>query len=208
MDYEMGYWSSWPSLPLQATPLGWGQRVVVQMVESSWLVKKVVRQKEKKKIPSIFLRCKKSGVVMSSTEDELVRQLAQHTDLSSLASFNSSIHPYQFDFIIEHERGIKLFGIPLFSHKSLWPIIDPSHYQSISGKKLSIPISLENYPLPDFDWQWQWDRWYVFMFNDVDPHGWMYSNVFFQCAKWKGKYYFGNTVRKRIWIRLRKKCSP
>ena len=88
----------------------------------------------------------KSGVVMSSTEDELVRQLAQHTDLSSLASFNSSIHPYQFDFIIEHERGIKLFGIPLFSHKSLWPIIDPSHYQSINGKKLSIPISLENYP--------------------------------------------------------------
>ena len=46
------------------------------------------------------------------------------------------------------------------------------------------------------------------MFNDVDPHGWMYSNVFFQCAKWKGKYYFGNTVRKRVWIRLRKKCSP
>ena len=143
MDYEMGYWSSWPSLPLQATPLGWGQIVVVQMVESSWLVKKVVRQKEK--IPSIFYDAK-SGVVMSSTEDELVRQLAQHTDLSSLASFNSSIHPYQFDFIIEHERGIKLFGIPLFSHKSLWPIIDPSHYQSISGKKLSIPISLENYP--------------------------------------------------------------
>ena len=29
----------------------------------------------------------------------------------------------------------------------------------------------------------------------------------FQCAKWKGKYYFGNTVRKRVWIRLRKKCS-
>lgn len=59
MDYEMGYWSSWPSLPLQATPLGWGQRVVVQMVESSWLVKKVVRQKEKKKFLQSFYDAKK-----------------------------------------------------------------------------------------------------------------------------------------------------
>ena len=97
---------------------------------------------EEKKFLQSFYDAK-SGVVMSSTEDELVRQLAQHTDLSSLASFNSSIHPYQFDFIIEHERGIKLFGIPLFSHKSLWPIIDPSHYQASTARNCRSPYPLK-----------------------------------------------------------------
>ncbi|CAX44272.1 conserved hypothetical protein [Candida dubliniensis CD36] len=148
-------------------------------------------------------------------EDQLVHQLSEHLrthsdDFTAITSFNESIShtPYQFDFIVENERGIKLFGIPLFSHKSLWPIIDPSHYQTITNHHLSIPISLENYPLPDFNWEWVWSHWYVFMYNDIDPHGWMYSTVFFQCKKWKGKYYFGNTVRQRVWLRLRRKCYP
>ena len=144
-----------------------------------------------------------------SLKVQLARPGSLVEDFRVFKQFNDSISttPYQFDFIIENERGIKIFGIPLFSHRSLLPIIDPSNYQNINGKRLTVPLSkLENYPLPDSNWEWEWSHWYVYMYKDVDPHGWMYSNLFFQCDNgWKGKYYFGNTIRKRVWIRLRKK---
>ncbi|KAK6455974.1 sporulation-specific protein 73 [Scheffersomyces xylosifermentans] len=127
-----------------------------------------------------------------------------------LTTFNSSIKDtnHQFDFVFENQRGMKLLGIPLYSKKSLLPIIDPSTYQSLTGKKLHVPFDdLINYPLPDFGWQWSWDTWYVLMYDDVDDQGWVYSSLLFNAhvsdGKWKGKYYFGNFVRRRIWVRMR-----
>ncbi|RLV91260.1 Sporulation-specific protein 73 [Spathaspora sp. JA1] len=134
-------------------------------------------------------------------------------DLSIFQQFNQIISkttPYQFDFIIENERGIKIFGIPLYSQKSLLPIIDPKQFQSINKTNLNIPLSnIDNYPLPDYNqWKWNWDQWYLFMYKDVDPHGWMYSTALFQSdRRWRGKYYFGNSVRRRIWIRMRQRIN-
>ncbi|EMG46000.1 hypothetical protein G210_3768 [Candida maltosa Xu316] len=109
---------------------------------------------------SVVLVEQLSSLVVRASSDRL------SDDFEVLKQFNQSIAsstPYQFDFIIENERGIKLFGIPLYSHKSLLPLIDPSNYQTINGKKLSITYSnLENYPLPDFDWQWVWDHKILF----------------------------------------------
>ncbi|RCK56447.1 hypothetical protein Cantr_04871, partial [Candida viswanathii] len=64
-------------------------------------------------------------------------------DFSVFKQFNDSISatPYQFDFIVENERGLKMFGIPLYSHRSLLPIIDPSNYQNINGQTLDQSLS-------------------------------------------------------------------
>ena len=142
-----------------------------------------------------------------SLKVQLARPGSLVEDFRVFKQFNDSISttPYQFDFIIENERGIKIFGIPLFSHRSLLPIIDPSNYQNINGKRLTVPLSkLENYPLPDSNWEWEWSHWYVYMYKDVDPTAGC-TRIFFQCDNGWRKYYFGNTIRKRVWIRLRKK---
>lgn len=127
-----------------------------------------------------------------------------------LDSFNSAIRDegIQFEYILENQRGMQFFGIPLFSHKSLLPLVDPPTYQTIDEKPLHLSENtMNNYPLPDLAWRWDWDTWYVLMYNDVDDQGWIYSNIIFNRhlsdSRWKGKYYFGNFIRRRIWIRMR-----
>lgn len=109
-----------------------------------------------------------------------------------------------FDVIIENQRGLKLFGIPLFSRKSLIPFLDPPLFQRLDGLKVSLSLGkIENYPLPDFGWQWSWHQWYVLMLNDVDELGWVYLLIFLRLRlRWHGKYYFGDFVRRRLWVRM------
>ncbi|EAZ63314.2 Sporulation-specific protein 73 [Scheffersomyces stipitis CBS 6054] len=147
-------------------------------------------------------------------ETQHFKDSSLNSTLAILSSFNDDIiaTDIQFDFVLENQRGMKLFGIPLYSKNSLLPLIDPSTYQSIKGKRLLISADhLNNFPLPDFSWTWSWDSWYVLMCNDVDDQGWVYSNLFFNNyftdRTWKGKYYLGNFVRRRIWVRMRKKSE-
>lgn len=132
--------------------------------------------------------------------------------LSTLITYNQTLLPYNaFDYVIENQRGMKMFGIPLFSNNSLLPI-DPKRYQLVSGKSLSLSENkLENFLLPDLGWRWSWDVWYILMYNDVDDEGWVYSHFFFNkglsSGMWKGKYYFGNFVRRRIWMRMRTRTN-
>lgn len=113
---------------------------------------------------------------------------------------------YKLELVIENQRGLKMFGIPVFSDKSLVPLLDPSNFQAIDGKNLRlINNNLHNLPLPGLNWQWDWDTWYILMLNDVDDQGWIYSKWLFRSHHWKGKYYFGNFIRRRVWIRLRKR---
>lgn len=112
-----------------------------------------------------------------------------------------------FDLIIENQRGLKLFGIPLFSRNSLLPLIDPPLFQRLDGTTVSLPLDkIENYPLPDFGWDWGWLQWYVMMLNDVDELGWVYLLLFLRLQlQWHGKYYFGDFVRRRLWVRMRQR---
>lgn len=115
-------------------------------------------------------------------------------------------YEYKYDLLIENQRGVTLFGIPLFLKNGLLPILDPSNFQLINGQNYKlINDLLINYPLPDLNWSWYWDNWYILMLNDVDDQGWIYSKIDFQSKHWKGKYYFGNFVRRRIWVRLRRR---
>lgn len=113
---------------------------------------------------------------------------------------------YCFEFVVENQRGMKFFGIPVFSNRSLIPLLDPPNYQLLDGRSMIlIHDNIDNYPLPDLNWKWSWSTWYVLMLNDVDGHGWIYSHINFSSKKWKGHYNFGNFVRRRIWIRLRER---
>ncbi|KAM3124418.1 hypothetical protein ACQ2H7_002258 [Candidozyma auris] len=119
-------------------------------------------------------------------------------------------HEYAFQFIVENQRGMKFFGIPCFNKKSLIPVLDPPQYTRIDGSRVTLSDEhIENYPLPDLGWKWGWDSWYVLMLNDVDEQGWMYSSIVFRKrSHWHGKYYFGNFVRRRLWVRLRVRALP
>lgn len=125
----------------------------------------------------------------------------------SLERYEAAATDYDYDFVVENQRGMKMFGIPLFLNKALIPVFDPATFQLANGKNLSINYDkIDNFHLPDLDWVWAWPKWYVLMLNDVDDQGWLYLGISFRLRHhWKGKYYFGNFVRRRIWVRLRQK---
>lgn len=109
---------------------------------------------------------------------------------------------YQIEGLVENQRGLKFFGVPFFSGKSLLPLLDPPLYLRLNGKRVRLPYdSLENSVLPDFDWSWSWSLWYVLMMHDVDELGWVYLGVWGKW--WHGKYRFGDCVRRRVWVRMR-----
>lgn len=144
--------------------------------------------------------------LLNELNELLVDSHTFESTLSILKDFNSRLSKFQFDYIIENQRGWKLIGIPVYSYKALWPIIDPPHYQTIHGGKVNtINHNLSTYPLPDINWKWVWENWYIFMINDIDDQGWFYSYVFFKDKNnWNGKSNLLKFVRKRIWMRLRK----
>ncbi|WPK27390.1 hypothetical protein PUMCH_004777 [Australozyma saopauloensis] len=113
---------------------------------------------------------------------------------------------YKIDALIENQRGLKFFGVPLFSGKSLLPVLDPPMFQRLNGKRVKLSYdSLDNYVLPDFGWSWSWSSWYVLMLHDVDELGWAYLGVWGKW--WHGKYRFGDCVRRRVWVRMRQRAS-
>lgn len=141
---------------------------------------------------------------------DLVLSLANSKDpdvLNYLLQENELPDDYEarFDVVVENQRGLKLFGIGLFSRKSLFPLVDPSPYTRLDGSKVTLPLdTLESYPIPDLGWEWRWPRWYVLMQEDVDESGWMYLSLFWSMnSRWHGKYYFGDFVRRRLWVRVR-----
>lgn len=150
-----------------------------------------------------------------SVYQELVDQLkANHfntTNLDSVLTLHILPENDQLDItlelIIENQRGLKLFGIPLFSSNILFPLVDPPPFQRLDGLRVSLALNaIANYPLPDLGWQWGWDQWYVLMLADVDEQGWVYLLMFLWLGhRWHGKYYFADFVRRRLWVRMRQR---
>lgn len=111
---------------------------------------------------------------------------------------------YKFEALIENQRGLRMFGVPLFSGKSLLPLLDPPRYLRLDGKRVKLAYdSIDNFVLPDFDWAWTWSLWYVVMMCDVDESGWAYLS--FWGKRWHGHFRFGDSVRRRVWVRLRQR---
>ncbi|ODV95489.1 hypothetical protein PACTADRAFT_26525, partial [Pachysolen tannophilus NRRL Y-2460] len=118
------------------------------------------------------------------------------------STHSDNLDNIDYDIIAENQRGLIILGIPLFSKYSLVSPFDPPYYQNVNGNSIN---DLSLYPLPDLNWKWSWDRWYVLMNDDVDDKGFVYSAINFNSVNWKGKYKFGNSIRRRIWIRMREK---
>lgn len=126
------------------------------------------------------------------------------------------------DSLVENERGITLFGIPMFSSSLLMPHLDPTHWQIINVEDMKLKNIGEHsllsrgelYPLAKS--AHVGEKWFVLMdFGDtvdMDDQGWLYSWSF-DSSRWKSKHGF---VRRRIWVKkddqmatgLSASCSP
>ncbi|ANZ73554.1 BA75_00586T0 [Komagataella pastoris] len=106
----------------------------------------------------------------------------------------------EYDMVIENQRGISLFGIPLYGGNSLVHPLDPPNYETESGKPVN---DFELFPLPDLSWRWTWDKWRVLMIGDLDEQGWSYAYTRFRSHRWRGIYRVNNFIRRRLWIRER-----
>lgn len=112
----------------------------------------------------------------------------------------------EIDLLYENQRGAFLFGIPLFSSRTLLNF-DPSPW--VDRFFEHSPVNIITAQLPDPSWEWAWDQWYVDMSGDVDHEGWMYNFAFHNhMATWHGnKVWFHSFVRRRRWLRKRRKRS-
>ncbi|KAL9053722.1 MAG: hypothetical protein Q9162_004596 [Coniocarpon cinnabarinum] len=118
----------------------------------------------------------------------------------------TSPHPKQdvvLDILYENQRGAWFFGLPLFSSASLLNF-DPAPWCNAHGKPS--PVNVTNAQTPDPSWQWAWPTWYVDMSADVDEEGWQYSLGFRKGRAWHGTHpWFHSFVRRRRWVRMRRK---
>ncbi|VEU21347.1 DEKNAAC102396, partial [Brettanomyces naardenensis] len=89
-----------------------------------------------------------------------------------------------YEIIIENQRGSTVFGVPMYSNRSLFHPIDPPKFQTLNGHSLG---NMGMYPLPGRNSRWSWRSWQVLMINDVDEDGWIYSSFRFGSRRWRGK---------------------
>ena len=109
------------------------------------------------------------------------------------------------DILYENQRGLFLFGYPLYSSRSLLNF-DPAAWTNAQFKYSAVDIL--NAQVPDPTWTWSWKRWYVDMTGDVDEQGWQYSLTFGKSFSWHGTHpWFHSLVRRRRWLRKRVKIQ-
>ncbi|EPX74532.1 spore wall assembly protein [Schizosaccharomyces octosporus yFS286] len=110
----------------------------------------------------------------------------------------------QLDVLYENQRGITFCGAVYFSEKSLLNF-DPAPW--VDGNFKASPVNIRTATCPDPSWEWAWQRWYVDMNGDVDESGWQYG-FSFGFSNWNGRpISLQSFVRRRRWIRQRKKTE-
>ncbi|KAK6507216.1 hypothetical protein TWF481_005666 [Arthrobotrys musiformis] len=106
----------------------------------------------------------------------------------------------ELDILYENQRGTFLFGIPMFSAKSLLPV-DSAPWTTRQHAPSAVNIFTAQ--VPDPSWIWAWKSFAVDMTGDVDEEGWQYSFAF-RGTKWHGNaVWWHGFVRRRRWIRKR-----
>ncbi|KAJ2466795.1 hypothetical protein GGI03_001916 [Coemansia sp. RSA 2337] len=72
--------------------------------------------------------------------------------------------------------------------------------------ELTLP-NVHSFQLPDPSWQWVSPRWLIDMTQDVDEDGWQYASRFSSSATWHGRHSAQGFVRRRRWLRLRRRSK-
>ncbi|KAJ2025672.1 hypothetical protein IWW57_003303, partial [Coemansia sp. S610] len=70
--------------------------------------------------------------------------------------------------------------------------------------ELTLP-NVHSFQLPDPSWHWVSPRWLIDMTQDVDEDGWQYASRFSAAATWHGRHSAQGFVRRRRWLRLRRR---
>ncbi|KAK9471245.1 uncharacterized protein V1510DRAFT_420856 [Dipodascopsis tothii] len=111
-----------------------------------------------------------------------------------------------YDVLHENQRGVFVLGKPFFSANGLLNY-DPSAWVDLDYRHS--PVDTHSATVPDPSWEWVWRTWYVDMTDDVDDQGWAYS-LSFTNGNWHGSHvWFHSFVRRRRWLRKRKRVlSP
>lgn len=133
-----------------------------------------------------------------------------------LSSFNKSNEiiskkkKYHFDFMIESQLGVKIFGMQFFFDNSFSSIINILKHENINQSKINDSIFYDNKKqkniMQNFSWKWSWNSWYVLMITGVDDSGWFYLNIsnrFINYNIYKKKRLFKKIIRKRVWVKLK-----
>ncbi|KAI9228727.1 MAG: hypothetical protein DHS80DRAFT_30544 [Piptocephalis tieghemiana] len=109
---------------------------------------------------------------------------------------------YAYDIVYENQRGAFVFGSAKFSAKML-NLLDPPAWSDVRNRFSASDLS--SLQPPDPTWEWVHPEWRVDMTGDVDAEGWSYA-FNFRASEWHGDYrMFRSFVRRRKWIRLRKR---
>ena len=149
-----------------------------------------------------------SNAQKPSVKEEASRRgrLRERLRFKSKQNAKARTHPESaIDILYENQRGSFVFGIPLYSSRSLLNL-DPSAWQTSAFK--DSPVNITNAQLPDPSWTWDWNAWYVDMSHDVDEQGWEYSFSFRSGFSWHGSHpWFHSFVRRRRWLRKRTKTN-
>lgn len=123
--------------------------------------------------------------------------------VSNVGNVDNPPVPSRLDILYENQRGWWIFGVPLFSHRSLLQFDPPAW---VTGDHRASPVDVTNADVPDPSWKWAWPSWYVDMSGDVDEEGWQYSFAFGSRFAWHGNHPWPRSfVRRRRWVRLRVK---
>lgn len=147
------------------------------------------------------------------------------TIINNYVLLNEAENEISFEILIENERGMKMFGIQIFSSNFLIPKVDPTtKFCNING--YSINNDLKLFSIDELNeetdtglWKWCWQQWFVLCFNgDInvtgqraiycDYEGWFYSKNF-TMTNWYGEFSLFRFLfcRRRLLIRLKEKIK-
>ncbi|EJU02059.1 hypothetical protein DACRYDRAFT_22443 [Dacryopinax primogenitus] len=147
---------------------------------------------------------------LSSKFDRYVQLPQEDPELPSvLHPVTESRIKFEWDYVMEHQRGFRFLWTPLFSQAGLLPT-DPPAFSTLSADPL--PCSLDDFQLPSPEWQWMGEGWCVDMRGDgeVQEDGFEY-NWWFRKKGWRPTIGFlsaGAFVRRRRWMRLKYLLPP
>ncbi|TIB07836.1 hypothetical protein E3P92_03950 [Wallemia ichthyophaga] len=140
---------------------------------------------------------------MTRQRSESLAMSNRDESASSDAPFMREMDVFEIEVLYENQRGLFLLGTGYFSFKSLLPI-DPSPYTN--GQGGSSPYTPDTVQPPDPLWEWVHPHMLVDMScrRKRDEAGWEY-NTWFKSTGWTQHGGPFSYVRRRRWIRLRKR---